>query len=438
MNYAFLPDLVALAILIVILMMLHRRHPQKQADLWLLGLFFTLIEALAHTFYAPTGVPNKYLHLVVVDCYLVAGLVFTLAAGDERIDQKNRLPYIVLNGLPLLAINSLYGLHYHTPTLYFAAIAAGLMVGVTTSIYLRRSWVRAGLQVCGWLAMGFLIRGGHLREVIYWSLCCVYSIAAVNFQRRLPPKSTGKLAIVTGFSIWAMCFLVHPWVVHYSAYVDIASHVWNMQKSLISIGMILMMLEEQLSNNRWLALHDELTGLPNRRLFEERLRCALDRSQRESGRLALLVLDLNGFKKINDTLGHQAGDEVLRGVAKNLREHVKAFEILARLGGDEFTMIASDLQRGAALDQLLEDVRRALQRPLIVEGETMVVSASLGFALYPDDGQDANKLFKVADERMYTLKRRPYLEARMKADSASIDTRISVGNDSGRSGLRVS
>src|SRR5271168_2176449 len=101
MNYAFLPDLSALTILIVILVLLHRRHPQKQADLWLLGLFFTLVEAVAHTFYAPTGVPNKYLHLTVVDCYLVAGLVFTLASGDKdkALAPRGRALYIGLNGL---------------------------------------------------------------------------------------------------------------------------------------------------------------------------------------------------------------------------------------------------------------------------------------------------------------------------------------------------
>src|SRR5271155_5389141 len=106
MNYAFLPDLSALTILIVILVLLHRRHPQKQADLWLLGLFFTLVEAIAHTFYAPTGIPNKYLHVIVVDCFLVAGMVFTLASGDTTLAPRGRVLYIALNSLSLLAINT--------------------------------------------------------------------------------------------------------------------------------------------------------------------------------------------------------------------------------------------------------------------------------------------------------------------------------------------
>jgi diguanylate cyclase len=445
MNYSFLPDLSALTILIVILVLLHRRHPQKQADLWLLGLFFTLVEAVAHTFYAPTGVPNKYLHVIVVDCYLVAGLVFTLASGDKdkSLAPRGRALYIGLNGLCLLAINTLYGLHYRTPTPYFVFVAIGLIVGMASSIYLRKSWLRAGLQFCGWLAIGFLIKAGDYREAVYWSLSCVYCIAAFNFQRRLPAKSTGKLAIVTGFSIWGLCFLLHPWVVHYAAFADIASHVWNMQKSLISIGMILLMLEEQVSSNEWLALHDELTGLPNRRSFEDRLSSALDRSRRRNTNVALLMLDLNGFKKINDTMGHCAGDQVLQEVAKNLLEHVHSFETLARLGGDEFTMIASDVREDQSLERLLDDVRRAVERPLMVDGHRMVVTASLGVAVFPDDAPDAARLLRVADQRMYLLKQRPALPQRVRPEVMPVSGRLAmdatalIASESSRRRLRA-
>lgn len=373
----------------------------------MLGLFLTLIEAAAHTFYAPVGMPNKYLHVVVVDCYLLAGLVFTLASGNKEVAQPIRLRYVAWNGLPLLAVNTLYGLHYRSPVPYLTVAALGLAIGVVTSVVLHGSRMRAGLLVCGWLALGILARGGDYREMVYWSLSCVYAISALNFHRRLPQGSTGRLAIVTGFSIWALCFLLHPWIVHYAAFADIASHVWNMQKSLISIGMILVMLEEQVSRNEWMALHDELTGLANRRLFEDRLSCALSSARRRKGSLAVVMLDLNGFKQINDSLGHQAGDEVLREVAKNLVAHVRCFDTLARLGGDEFTMIASELCQGQSLEFLMEDVRQAVERPVTMDAQTMMVTASLGVAVYPEDGQDATELLRVADERMYLLKRRP-------------------------------
>jgi diguanylate cyclase len=407
MNYSFLPDLLALMILIIILLLLRRRHPQGRADIWLLGLFFTLVEACAHTFYPQNQIPPKALHLIVMDCYLLAGVVFLWAAGGYPFSRNADLLYLALNSMPLLAITTLYGLHIYSAVAFFACIAAGLVIGVSTSLYLRHNMRYAVLHVCGWLGMGYLIHRSNYRDAVYWSLCCVYVIAALNFQRRLAKNSTGKLAIVTGFVIWALCLLLHPWIVTYRAYADIASHIWNMQKSLISIGMILVMLEEQVTSNEWLALHDELTGLPNRRLFADRLTSAIERADRMRSRLALLILDLNGFKLINDTMGHQAGDQVLREVSAHLRKSVRASDTLARLGGDEFIIVATDLGIDQSLDHFMASVRSALERPVLIEGQSMVVSASMGMAIYPDDADDSIKLLRIADQRMYALKHRP-------------------------------
>jgi diguanylate cyclase (GGDEF)-like protein len=407
MNLAFLPDLSALTILIVILLLLRRRHSQQQTDVWLLGLFITLIEAVAHTFYAPTGVPNAILHVIVLDCYLLAGLVFNWASGEYPVSRRARLLYTALNALPLLSINTIYGLHYRIPRLYLFFVAAGLVLGVVSSLTLRRSRILAAVHLFGWIGMAWLVAHGQFRPAVYWSLCCIYSIAAFNFSRRLPRNSTGRLAILTGFTIWALCFLLHPWVVNYAAYADIASHVWNMQKSLISIGMILVMLEEQVSSNQWLALHDELTGLPNRRLFEDRLAHAIDRSRRTNNPLALLLLDLNGFKKINDSLGHQAGDQVLREVAHNLRNTLHASDTLARLGGDEFVLLTASLADHHSIGHRVDAIHCAVERPILLAGRPTVVSASLGTAIYPQDAQDATNLLRLADQRMYALKTKP-------------------------------
>ena len=411
MNLAFLPDLSALTILIVILLLLRRQHSQQQTDVWLLGLFITLVESVAHIFYAPVGIPNTILHIIVLDCYLLAGLVFNWAAGEYEIPTKTPLLYIGINGLPLLAVNTIYGLHFRSPNFYYPVIAAGLIIGIITSLTLRHNRVFAAVHFIGWTVMAFLVHRGDLRPAVYWSLCVVYSIAAINFQRRLPRKSTGRLAILTGFSIWALCFFVHPWVVNYIAYADIASHVWNMQKSLISIGMILVMLEEQVSSNQWLALHDELTGLPNRRLFEERLTHALDRCRRTNDTLAVLLLDLNGFKAINDSLGHQAGDQVLREVAHNLRDTLHPSDTLARLGGDEFVLLTSTLADHRSIGHRIDAIQCAVERPILLAGRATVISASLGSAIYPQDAQDATNLLRLADQRMYALKAKPISRA---------------------------
>jgi diguanylate cyclase (GGDEF)-like protein len=422
MNYSFLPDLLALMILIIILLLLRRRHPQGRADIWLLGLFFTLIEAVAHTFYPANQTPPKSLHLIVMDCYLLAGLIFIWASNGHSFSTRIELLYLSLNSLPLLAITTLYGLHIYSAMAFLACMAAGLVIGVSSSLYLRHNVKYAALHALGWLAMGYLVRHGEYREAVYWSLCCVYCIAAINFHRRLARDSTGKLAIVSGFIIWALCLLVHPWVVTYRTYADIASHIWNMQKSLISIGMILVMLEEQVSSNEWLALHDELTGLPNRRLFADRLTSAIERADRMRTRLALLILDLNGFKAINDTLGHQAGDQVLREVSAHLRRSVRASDTLARLGGDEFIIVAADLGADQTVDHFMESVRSALARPIVIEGQSMIVSASLGMAIYPDDASDSIKLLRIADQRMYALKQRPQYSPK-GVRSAGVDSK---------------
>lgn len=419
MNISFLPDLFALAILILILALVRRRHSDARADAWLLGLFFTLVEASAHTLYAPQGIPDRLLHLIVLDCYVLAGFVFNWAAGDQNVPRGTRLLFLSVNGISLLVLTTIYGWNIRVTSAYVPAIVVGMAVGVISSLTLRQNWRYALMFLLGWGALGMLISQGRFRPAVYWSLACVYAIAAINFERRLARHSTGKLAIVTGFSIWALNFLLHPWIIDkYPGYADIASHVWNMQKSLISIGMILMMLEEQVSNNEWLALHDELTGLPNRRLFAARLTSAVEHADRRNGSLALVVLDLNDFKKINDTLGHVAGDQVLREVAGMLRKSIRASDTVARLGGDEFIIVARDMTGEHSVERFTDALRSAIERPIMINDQPMVVGASFGFAMYPKDANDATKLLRLADQRMYLLKRRPVHPAQIGVTTA--------------------
>jgi diguanylate cyclase (GGDEF)-like protein len=419
MNLAFFPDLFALAILVVILVLLRRRHRDARADAWLLGLSFTLIESVAHTFYAPQGVPDRVLHVIVLDCYLLAGLVFVWAAGDQGLNQRVRFFYLALNGLSLLSLTSIYGWNLRYASVYVPAVVIGAIVGVASSLFLRRNWRYALMCLVGWGSIGVLVSRGNFRAAVYWSLGCVYAIAALHFLRRLQSKSTGRLAIVTGFSIWALFFFTHPWVMdHYAANADIASHVWNMQKSLISIGMILVMLEEQVSNNEWLALHDELTGLPNRRLFAAKLTQAIEYSDRRGSSLALVVLDVNNFKTINDTLGHVAGDQVLREMANTLRKSIRATDTVARLGGDEFIIVATDMVNEGSVERFTDSLRSAIERPITINDQAMVVGASFGFAIYPRDAKEATKLLRLADQRMYQLKRRAARPAQISGDVA--------------------
>ncbi|MCX8086836.1 MAG: EAL domain-containing protein [Rhodocyclaceae bacterium] len=153
----------------------------------------------------------------------------------------------------------------------------------------------------------------------------------------------------------------------------------------------------------YLATHDPLTGLPNRALFHDRLRHALAQARRHKSRVALLFIDLDNFKTINDTLGHDIGDELLKQAADRLREVVRDVDTVARLGGDEFTAILSDCTAEVA-DRVARRIIDDLSASFEIAGRALFVSASIGVAFYPDDGTDSTSLVRAADAAMYRAK----------------------------------
>ncbi|HTY99059.1 MAG TPA: EAL domain-containing protein, partial [Rhodocyclaceae bacterium] len=160
-------------------------------------------------------------------------------------------------------------------------------------------------------------------------------------------------------------------------------------------------LEEHLYH---MAHHDALTGLPNRKLFYEQLSRAIAQARRHRRSLALMLIDLNSFKQVNDTFGHQAGDDLLKQVAGRLVSCVRASDCVARLGGDEFVLYVTDLleaEHASAVAQKLLDVLRA---PVVVCGREFASHASIGIAQFPDDGDDLEALIKAADSAMYAAK----------------------------------
>lgn len=152
-----------------------------------------------------------------------------------------------------------------------------------------------------------------------------------------------------------------------------------------------------------LAHHDPLTGLPNRLLFEERLRYAIEQATRNEQRCILLFLDLDGFKVINDTLGHAVGDELLRIVGERLRSVLRSSDTIARLGGDEFVILAGSFNADYAA-RLADKVLDQLRIPMAVSGDYLSVTGSIGIAVYPDNGTDSQQLMRAADMAMYTAK----------------------------------
>ncbi|QGX39307.1 EAL domain-containing protein [Permianibacter aggregans] len=159
--------------------------------------------------------------------------------------------------------------------------------------------------------------------------------------------------------------------------------------------------EEEL---RQLASYDTLTSLPNRTLFNERLRHAIAHARRNQQRVALLFLDLDRFKQINDSLGHSAGDLLLKQVANRLRANVREEDTVARLGGDEFTVMLEDIVTVESVGVVAGKILKACEKPFDLGGHEVVISPSIGISVYPDDGDDTATLLKNADMAMYHAK----------------------------------
>ena len=163
-------------------------------------------------------------------------------------------------------------------------------------------------------------------------------------------------------------------------------------------------LRRQAAENQHLALHDPLTDLPNRSLFHDRAQQAILASRRDQTGIALMILDLDRFKEVNDTLGHHNGDLLLQEIGARLRGGLRESDSVARLGGDEFGLLLPNVADGAEALMLGERVRAVLRRPFTLEGVTLDVEASIGIAIYPEHGDDVDSLLQRADVAMYLAK----------------------------------
>lgn len=162
--------------------------------------------------------------------------------------------------------------------------------------------------------------------------------------------------------------------------------------------------KKQVERIEHLATHDGLTGLPNRAMFDELLNKSLAHARRSHTKLAVLFLDLDKFKQVNDTLGHDVGDLLLQHVASILQGLLRAGDVVARQGGDEFTMVLPNLASTQDAIQLADKILRSLDQPCTLKGHELQNTISIGIALYPDDGTDISTLLKHADMALYRAK----------------------------------
>jgi len=177
-------------------------------------------------------------------------------------------------------------------------------------------------------------------------------------------------------------------------------------------GRIIVMLSDVTERKRteeelaYKATHDLLTGLPNRMLFKDRFSVAMAQAQRFHKKLAVIFLDLDRFKEVNDTLGHNAGDRLLYSVGNRLIDLVRKTDTVARMGGDEFLLLLPNIERVEDVVTISQTAQDVLREPFVVNGREVSISASIGIAIYPDDGTDVDTLVNCADKAMYDSKQR--------------------------------
>ena len=408
-----IPDVIAMPVLGGLLIGLRDRHPKLDSRSWLFGLGFIF---LSQTTWMLRGSTDTQATLRMV-LELLAGLSFACYRGETVLYRSFDLPYLFCNSLVLIAVETLYGLKVRSLHAYLAAVAAGLVVLVATTIWRRQDVFRACWGSVALLMMLMPISFGLFDVAAYFLLAAVYGYAAHNFDQRLTPKSIGKVAMLTGVMTLAVFYAVHPWMIDHPHFNVLAEHIGSMQKFIIAVGMLLVLVENQSSRNHYLALHDQLTGIPNRRMLDSTLKSEIEWAQKTRSRLTLLMIDLNGFKQVNDTHGHLAGDHVLHEVAKRLRHHLRASELIARMGGDEFVILTRSAVSEDQVKLLEANVRKWLREPIDWDEKRLWIDGSMGAARFPDDvarwsddvGRDtserlAGALLRIADLRMYAQK----------------------------------
>ncbi len=407
MDWSKLPDLGAVALLTCAFASVAHRGRSTVSGLWLTGWLLIDLHFAAFLFQPKNAILANLLQLVGYGSLVWAGLIFMWACVPYREKLSSRVMLFILVGANTLYMAVLVA----APAKSWMFVPAAALLGagplalalVTSRGFTHRLRWALVSTYCGLsvFLLVFQYRPNGTDLALNAVLFTVYLGACIHFWATYKRTTTGTLITIAGFFAWASVFVVAPVLEYFYPNAHIESEVWNLPKYVVAVGMILLQLEDQIEHNKHLALHDELTGLPNRRLFEDRLIGALERARRSGTQTALLLVDLDHFKQVNDTVGHHIGDMLLKRVGQIFNSRVRRSDTVARTGGDEFSIILeSPTSReiaglvGNSLMQLLED-------PFEFEGHSVRIGGSVGIAIFPEDAGDAPALRIAADLRMY-------------------------------------
>jgi diguanylate cyclase (GGDEF)-like protein len=364
----------------------------------------------AAQFFTPADTSaSNWLVAANIDCLMLAGIAFLVSVSSVATTRRRQLVVGLAIALPCLAYTNATVWEISNPIFYYLAIACGVLLPLEV---FRRVHPKLDLYAAGVVAATLLsataavwaVRSGRPELGTIVILTALNLSAALLYWTHHKGATAGVLTTVAGFVLWALVFPSATLIAIYLPTANVEAEVWNIPKYLVALGMILTLLEDQIKRSNYLAYHDELTGLPNRRLLDDRLDHALAHARRVGSKVAVLLVDLDHFKEVNDNFGHRVGDMTLQAVVGQLAGRLRSSDTLARSGGDEFTVVSevADANGAAALVAALDS---ALSAPIEVQGLRVRTGLSIGLALYPEDGSDPDQLHAAADKAMYVAKR---------------------------------
>jgi diguanylate cyclase (GGDEF)-like protein len=429
LNLYGLPEFVAYAMLVGMACVLIRERRDARLRYWLVGWVIILVHAGIFML-LPSTFPFDVLARGLLT---LAGQTFMLAAAGGPA-ARGRTPAWGRIGL-WASVNMVFALAStaygeagpaYGPAPFYGLILAGAASGLWLARAHRSSFARTAVLlgvVYGVQALCLDLYGVAMAS--QWLMCWTYFAVAYFFWRNVPRPTMGVLFTALSFVLWGLVFPAYSLIMLYAPTVsaNIEPDVWNLPKFLAAAAVILLLLEEKIAGITRLATHDELTGLPNRRLYHDRFAVAVARAQHDGSGFGFLVVDLDRFKLVNDTMGHQAGDQLLQVVAERFRATLRTADLVARTGGDEFTIILEGVERRDDAERIVAMLQEALAEPVPLMGRFRHhPSASIGAAIYPADGLTQLHLQAVADERMYEVKQRSRLSEALPAFSREART----------------
>jgi len=410
-DWSKLPDLFAVALLAWAFASVARRSHAPVSKIWLTAWLLICLHFAAFMFLTAPGRWGILATVVGLVAIIWPGILFMWGS----------IPYAKIPSAPwmlgaLLTANTLYVCALVIPSPPWLLTAAAILIGagpliVASSNLPRFSHPLRWGTVALYLALSvFLLSAQSWRPddgnlELNAVLFTVYFGCCIHFGYRYRNATAGTCITIAGFLAWSGVFVVSPMLTMYFPAMHIESEVWNLPKYVVAVGMILLLLEEQIEHNKHLALHDVLTGLPNRRLFQDRLEGAVERARRSGIRAALLMVDLDHFKQVNDTLGHHVGDLLLERVASLFNARVRRSDTVARTGGDEFSVILEGPTSWEEAEMVGRSLLEMLTDPMELNGHIVRIGASMGISIFPDDATDNEALCVSADVRMYDNKR---------------------------------